>query len=185
MDFDQDDDGDDTAFDSNSPSQVVEHAVLERLDPVARGNVLQADLHSQDITDYGEPSGGGIELFFQDKPMTLARWPNQGFVEIAQVLGPTAVGEHGAKGCAEGVFAYEGDRPGRWVAEKDVWLHGYWFWDWSDQRQKVEAIDQQKRTITLAKPHHHYGYRKGQWFYRSDDWATWPVPDSQNPTVKP
>jgi hypothetical protein len=97
--------------------------------------------------------------------MTVARWPNQGFVKIVRVLGPTAVDVRGTKGCAEGVFSYEGDRPRRWAGEKDAWLHGYWFWDWADQRQKVEAIDPEKRTISLAKPYHGYGYRAGQWFY--------------------
>ncbi len=145
--------------------RVSDPAVLERLDPAARGKVLQADLKAQGITDYGEPRGRGIDLFFQEKPMILARWPNQGFIKIAQVLGPTLVDVRGTKGRAEGILAYEGDRAGRWVAEKDVWLHGYWFWDWADQRQKVAAIDPEKRTITLAKPHHGYGYRTGQWFY--------------------
>src|SRR5262249_31352268 len=48
---------------------------------------------------------------------------------------------------------------------KDGWLHGYWFWDWSDQRQRIESIDTERRVITLAKPYHSYGYRKGQWYY--------------------
>ncbi len=144
---------------------VSDPAVLRRLDPAARGKVLQVDLAAQGITDYGKPDRSGIELFFQDKPMILARWPNQGFIKIAEVLGPTVRDVRGTKGRDEGIFSYEGDRPGRWIAEEDVWLHGYWFWDWSDERQKVEAIDPKKRTITLAKPDHRYGYRKGQWFY--------------------
>ena len=144
---------------------VSDPAVLRRLDPAARGKVFQVDLAAQGIADYGKPDRGGIELFFQDKPMILARWPNQGFVKIVEVLGPTVRDVRGTKGRDEGIFTYQRDRPGRWIAEKDVWLHGYWFWDWADQRQKVEAIDPQKRTITLAKPHHGYGYRKGQWFY--------------------
>ena len=37
----------------------------------------------------------------------------------------------------------------RWTGEKDVWLHGYWFWDWSDQRQRVKGIDIEKQTIEL------------------------------------
>jgi len=144
---------------------VSDPAVLERLDPAARGKVLQADLKGQGVTDYGQPGAGGIELFFQDQPMPVARWPNEGFVKIVQVLGPTPRDVRGTKGCAEGFFRYDGDRPRRWTAEKDVWLHGYWFWDWADQRQKVATIDPDQRTITLAKPDHHYGYRNGQWFY--------------------
>ena len=144
---------------------VTDAALLQRLDPAARGTVCQADLRAQGVTDFGGPAGGGLELFFQGQPMRIARWPNEGFVKIVQVLGPTPVDIRGTKGCAEGVFSYEGDRPQRWKDEKDVWLHGYWFWDWADQRQKVASIDADKRVVTLAPPNHGYGYRNGQWFY--------------------
>jgi hypothetical protein len=144
---------------------VTDPAVLQRLVPAAQGQVWQVNLRSAGIADYGPPNGGGLELFFQGQPMTVARWPNAGFVKIVQVRGPTPVNVRGTKGCAEGIFTYDGDRPQRWAGEKDVWLHGYWFWDWADQRQKVESIDGEKRVVTLAKPYHHYGYRNGQWFY--------------------
>ena len=144
---------------------VTDPAILRRLDESARGKVLQVDLRSLGLTNYGTAAGGGLELFFQDKPMPLSRWPNEGFVRIADVLGKTPVDVRGTKGRAEGLFTYEGDRPKRWVAEKDLWVHGYWFWDWSDQRQKVKAIDPAQRTLALEPPDHGYGYRKGQWFY--------------------
>jgi len=97
--------------------------------------------------------------------MTLARWPNEGFVEIVDLVGGHPVDVRGTKGDRVGKFMYEGDRPKRWVQENDPWVHGYWFWDWSDQRQKVESIDTEKRIIAVAPPYHGYGYRKGQWFY--------------------
>ena len=97
--------------------------------------------------------------------MTLARWPNDGFIKITEVLGPTPVDVRGTKGCKEGKFAYDSDRPKRWAGEKDLWVHGYWFWDWAEQRHPVESLDAEKRVITLKPPYHGYGYRKGQWFY--------------------
>jgi len=99
--------------------------------------VVQADLRALGITPYGEVKGGGLELFFDDKPMTLARWPNEGFIKITGLVEPNTVDVHGAKGSKTGKFMYEGDRPKRWAGEKDIWMHGYWFWDWSEQRQKV------------------------------------------------
>ena len=80
-------------------------------------------------------------------------------------LGGEPVDVRGTKGDKIGKFVYEGDRPQRWVGEPDIWLHGYWFWDWSDERQKVAEIDTGRRTISLVPPYHHYGYRKGQWYY--------------------
>jgi hypothetical protein len=144
---------------------VTDPTVLSRLDESARGKVVEADLRALDITDYGSAGGGGLELFFGEKPMPLARWPNEGFTRIVDVLGKATVDVRGTKGCVEGIFSYEGDRPARWVKEPDAWLHGYWFWDWSDQRQKVKAIDLAEHKIELQPPFHGYGYRKGQWFY--------------------
>lgn len=151
---------------------VSDEAVLDKLDPAARGRVLQADLRALGVTDFGQMGGGfglgggpGLELFFRDEPMTLARYPNEGFIRIAATLGPTVRDVRGRKGCTEGHFAYEGDRPARWVEEKDPWVLGYWFHDWAEQRQRIESIDPARNAMTLAKPHHGYGYRKGQWFY--------------------
>lgn len=144
---------------------VTDQALLSNLEPAVRGKVFQADLKTLGITDYGSPAGGGLELFFNQEPMTLARWPNEGFVKIVDVLNIEPVDVRGTKGDKGGKFIYEGDRPLRWKDEKDLWLHGYWFWDWSDQRMKVESIDTGRRIISLAPPQHGYGYRKGQWYY--------------------
>ncbi len=151
---------------------VTDAAMLNRLDPAARGQVMQADLRSLGVTDYGQMGGGfslgggpGLELFFKDQPMTLARYPNDGFIKITNVLGQTVRDVRGTKGCNEGVFSYDGDRPQRWVGDKNAWVLGYWFWDWAEGRHRIEAIDAEKKVITLAKPYHSYGYRKGQWFY--------------------
>jgi hypothetical protein len=144
---------------------VTDPAILGRLDPSVRSNVVQADLRALGISDFGNAGGGGLDLFFGEKPMLLARWPNHGFTKIVDVLGKTPVDVRGTKGCVEGIFAFEGDRPKRWVDEKDPWVHGYWFWDWSDQRQKIKAIELGQGTIELAPPYHGYGYRKGQWYY--------------------
>jgi hypothetical protein len=144
---------------------VTDPAVLERLEEPAKGKVLQADLKALGIGDFGAVEGGGIELFFQDKPMTLARWPNEGFVKIVDIVVKDGHQIHGNPGSQVGKFVYDGERPKRWTGEKDPWLHGYWFWDWSAQRQKIESIDIEKRIIAVTPPYHGYGYRKGQWYY--------------------
>jgi len=148
-------------------TRVTDAAVLARLDESARGNVWQADLRAQGITEFGDVAASGrrLEFFFQDRPMTVARWPNDSFIKITKVLGPTPVDVRGTKGCKEGRFAYDSDRPKRWVSEKDIWVDGYWFWDWAEQRHPVESLDAEKRIIKVKPPYHGYGYRQGQWFY--------------------
>ncbi|MBX3179293.1 MAG: right-handed parallel beta-helix repeat-containing protein [Candidatus Hydrogenedentes bacterium] len=144
---------------------VADPAVLARIDDAARDHVLQLDLKALGITDYGSPKGGGLELFFNGKRMTLSRWPNEGFVNIADIVVDDGHKIHGIPGSLVGRFTYEDERPARWLDEPDPWLHGYWFWDWSDERQPIAAIDTENKTITVQEPYHNYGYRKGQWYY--------------------
>ncbi len=144
---------------------TTDPAILNRLDPAARGKVGQINLRDLGITDFGDFESDRLELFFRGKPMTVARWPNEGFVKIVDLVGGNPVDVRGIKGDLTGKFMYEGDRPKRWVAENNPWVHGYWFWDWADQRHKVESIDTDKRIISVSPPYHTYGYRKGQWFY--------------------
>lgn len=154
---------------------VADEAVRQRLLPEARDQVLQTDLKAQGITAFGEmksattwgSSSPGMELFFADQPMTVARWPNEGFTRIVDHKGPTVMDIRGTKGSVEGIFTYEGDRPARWVDEPDLMANGFWMWDWADQRYRVKSIDLATRTMTLddEKNRHAFGFRKGQWFY--------------------
>ena len=133
---------------------VADPAISIRLDATARGKVWQADLRALGITDLGEVAAGDnrLELFFHDRPMTLARWPNDGFVKIVDLLGPTKVDVRGTRDAGIGKFAYHGDRPKRWAGDRDIWLHGYWFWDWADQRQQVESIDADEAYDRRSRP---------------------------------
>ncbi|MDD5705233.1 MAG: right-handed parallel beta-helix repeat-containing protein [Kiritimatiellae bacterium] len=154
-------------------ARVSDPAVLGRLDRKARNRVWQANLRDMGIGDFGQPCGGfglkeqgpGIELFFGDRRMQVARWPNEGFARIGGLLGLDPVSAHGLGGDKVGKFIYEGDRPGRWAGEKEGWVHGYWFFDWADQRHRIESVDAANRTLAVSPPYHIYGYRKGQWFY--------------------
>ena len=149
---------------------VSDAAVREKLDPTVRDRVLETDLRAQGITDYGEMSSRfgksgstGLELFLDDVPMHIARYPNEGFMHITDVLGDSEVNVRGTKGAKEGIFRVDDPRIKRWAGEKDARVSGYWFWDWADERQKIAAIEGD--TITLSAPWHSYGYRKGQYFY--------------------
>ena len=144
---------------------ITDKDILAQLDEKARGNVLQIDLKAIGISDYGPSNEGGAEIFFNEQPMCLSRWPNEGFVRIVDVVEQDGHEIHGIKGSKVGKFKYEGDRPSRWTKEKDPWLHGYWFWDWSDQRQPLESVDAANHILSIKPPYHNYGYRKGQWYY--------------------
>ncbi|MEI6825222.1 MAG: right-handed parallel beta-helix repeat-containing protein [Desulfuromonadales bacterium] len=146
-------------------NKITDKEALKKLSAAASENVLQANIKGIGHAGYGKPSGGGLELFFADRPMTLARWPNEGFVKIEDVVKEQPFDIRGEKGYRVGKLKYSGDRPQKWQAENDLWAHGYWFWDWAEERQRVRSIDLVGHTITLATPYHEYGYRRGQWYY--------------------
>ena len=66
---------------------VTNTLLLARLDKNARNHVVQLNLRDLGLTNFGELKSRGFgrasapshcELFFNHKPMTLARWPNEG-----------------------------------------------------------------------------------------------------------
>ena len=146
---------------------LTDTAVLGRLAEAARGKVLQADLKALGIEDFGvlATPGNQLELFFDGKPMTLARWPDKGFTRTGELLEIEPHAPYTVERSFVGKFHYEGERPARWAGQKDVWLHGYWFQEWRDVYQRVESVDTEARLITLEQPYYELGYRKGQRFY--------------------
>ncbi len=157
-------------------SPVLNGPVLKRLDPNARVRVRQADLRALGIEDFGsiDPSGNRLEVYWNGKFQTIARYPDEGWLKIEDVPqnGPRMLNRGldrdkspVPRGRHYGRFTYPGDRPSRWSKNDDIWVHGYWTWDWSDQYLHVAAIDTTKREIIPTEPHHGYGYTKGQRFY--------------------
>ncbi len=77
---------------------VTDPAILKRfINDSVRKNVLQADLKALGITDYGKHAQYGhmfpvvpapLELFFNHKVMTLARYPNNGTILIGKINDP-------------------------------------------------------------------------------------------------
>ena len=156
---------------------VSDPAILARLSEAARTNVMQVDLRTLGITNFGEMRSRGFgrpltashcELFYDGRPMTLARWPNEG--EWERIAGYPDAGawkdEHGGNvGELEGGFTYNSDRPRRWQDTTDVWVHGYWSWDWANSYERVASLDLDRRLVKTAPPYGLYSFRKGQRFY--------------------
>ncbi len=143
---------------------VTDAAILKRLVPEARDSVMETDLRAQGISDFGTMSrrgfgigiqSSGLELFFDENPMQLARWPNEGWVLIDSVPN----GQNGGK------FIFNNAKVKRWINADDLWVHGYWTWDWADSYEKVKSIDTVTGEIATYPPHGVYGYTKGKRFY--------------------
>lgn len=156
---------------------VSDPAVLRRLVEQAREHVVELQLSAQGIQNFGEMKSRGFsrsgavahcELFFDHRPMTLARWPNEG--EFAKIAGyPPASDrkdEHGGQlGELAGGFFYSGERPRSWQDTSDLWVHGYWAYDWANSFEKVASLDPEQHLVRPASPYGNYGFRKDQRFY--------------------
>jgi len=150
-------------IDPNLFSLVTDSSPLwGRIDDAAKGNLMQVNLTSHGITNYGQFNektvvGGKappLELSFDGEMMQLARWPNTGFASIASA--PNDV--HGQE------FGYNENRPQRWGNAEDGWVFGYWYWNWWDDYLKITDINTATKVISIA-PDSAYGIRAGQRWY--------------------
>ncbi|QNK57382.1 Ig-like domain-containing protein [Paenibacillus sp. PAMC21692] len=172
-------------IDASEFKTVTDENILNRLVESARGKVVKVDLAQQGITEYGElvryghsmnyfPEGisqySAPELFINGESQTLARWPNNDFATVKKVIDGGTTHEiypppADDSGPWEGfVIEYDGDRPSRWTEANDIWMYGYWRWDWSDQSLQVDWIDTDKKQIKSVQPSA-FGILEGQRYY--------------------
>lgn len=132
---------------------VKDAAVLARMDPAARGHVMEIDAaalglrHTGRFPDVFRNGGGIVEFYAGGRRLPLARWPNTGYSRMVRVTDNGGAG-HG------GTFVYDGARPERWAAavERGLWLDGFWRVPWVSEKVRVKSIDAVAHTITQAAP---------------------------------
>ncbi|MFB6783766.1 right-handed parallel beta-helix repeat-containing protein [Streptomyces sp. NPDC056352] len=160
---------------------VTDQAIRDRLPAAARDIVQEVDLAALGISDYGQivQTGYGLpttvtppELFFNGTSMTLARYPSTGFLKVGKVIdqggNPRSVLGDPAKMAAEfakgATFTYTDPRPSTWTDTSDVWMYGYWYYDWADGNLQVKSIDPASQQIS-TKTASMYSMRAGQRYY--------------------
>lgn len=159
--------------------KISDPEILERLSPAAQKNTVVIELKPTGISELREitPRGGpDLQLYFRGAQMSRSRWPKTGWLKISDVpqTGETCFHEGLERekrfdgvpvGRHFGRVRFDAHPPHFWAPQNEIYLHGYWTWDWSDSYQQVAKIDWEKSEITIAEPHHHYGYTKNQRFY--------------------
>jgi len=147
---------------------VAAGRIRDRLDPAVRDRVVQIDLRTHGIENYGEMAiaGSMLEVFCAGKRLPAARWPNEGWMKIGGVAkaddsGVVQFVDENTQGTC---FQYDGTRPERWLSAPEALLHGFWFFGWMDDFVPIAAVDTAARTITLPRipPG---GIKKEQWFH--------------------
>lgn len=127
----------------------------------ARKHVLVADLKAQGFSalkalkdKFGAP--GVEELFFGELPLTVARWPNESFAMFTELIDAGASGRtHWVQRDVyrPGSFKFPSDRPKHWDLTRDIYLHGFWCYEWCDEALKVASYNQESQELRFAVKH--------------------------------
>ncbi len=116
------------------------------------------------------------ELFVDGEAMTVARFPNDGFLEVASIVNEgfvprTYEGTEIKKedyNKQEGlVIEYAGitqEQGMKWSEEKEPWFFGFWRWDWAHDRLKLESIDTEQKQLSFTGPSYYGGVEKARYY---------------------
>ena len=146
-------------------TSISDQNLIGRLNGEASSHIVQANLFTLGHFDFNELTSrfnaentdiapSGAELFFNGQPMTLARWPNEGWTTITSL--PT--------GTLSGLIGYEGNRPDNWSNVEDIILYGYWRYNWFANYETISSINSEDNTIqtNYVPPPNPYGFLEGQ-----------------------
>jgi hypothetical protein len=157
------------AFQPVTQVEELKRLAFPAIPHVRRADLKQLGLASAQDTRWdrsppGQPEKPSPEeLFFDDEVMQLARWPNKGWAEVASVTDAGSIGNPGTTDGRPGAFRFDDPHISQWK-DTNVWLKGYWHWDWYDETLGVRSIDTTSHQITLAKPSV-YGLKTGARFF--------------------
>ena len=112
------------------------------------------------------------EIFVGERALEPAHWPDHGWASIAGVIDAGSVPRNDEPDLADpsrprqaargGTFVpADRSRMARWSGD-DVWMHGYWNWDWSDERLPVAAVDATVGSVRLGLPHRYGLAQRGR-----------------------
>ena len=159
-------------------------------DVVNNVKMLDLSKYNLTVDDYGKlKSVGGFtteqyydgaaevtacELFFNSSRMELAKYPNEGSLKEGEILdkgdcyepnppGPTDETWLERRNQRGGTFVMDDETYNRvksWKTTEDVWVFGYFFWDWAEMSTPIAKIDDSTKSLT-TKYCSQYGFKEG------------------------
>lgn len=180
--------------------KVTDENVLLRISGIAKKAVRQYNLYEKGITRemIGEMELSGVgassrgmfysdftetpsaKLFFIDLEMTIARWPNDGFANLGEVIDKGEITRNwhdDRKGTPEYVapsdrpsyprgftFKIPSDKAKLWSKASDGMIYGFFTYNWYDFSDNIKSIDVDNATLTTQRDCA-YGAVAGQEYY--------------------
>ncbi len=108
---------------------------------------------------------GWPEVYIAGKPLSLARYPNEGFIQADSI---TVAGRkpNNKEGKQLPPKFFSTELLDNYNEEFPLFLNGYWSFKWYDEIIRVDSIHQKTGEITLAAPHNYgMGAPSGGLFY--------------------
>lgn len=132
--------------------------------------------------DWQCANGKRTELFFGGRAMTLARHPNKEggngtwqYLRQGKVLTPTSFSPGTDDSTGKPIPS---DPP--WAAEKHLFCHGFWTWDWADSFAKVKSIGSGGAVELEGAPT--YGIKEGSRYMMVNGLSLLDAPSEYNRT---
>jgi hypothetical protein len=155
--------------------KVKDKKILRRFDEKVRDKILQCDLTKNGVSKlipfsargFGRPiTPSHTELFVDTIPYNISQYPKKGkYMPITGYL-KEVINEWDQKvGSLEAGFKYDSERPKNWAPSTNIWVNGYWSWDWANTYERVAELDVNNMTVKTAPPYGHHAFKVGQRFY--------------------
>lgn len=124
----------------------------------------------------GFRDGVNVEVFENDRRMTLARYPNEGYLKLDGILDMGEVHEfppqnywrewedlRNPRGGTYIIDKETNERLKNWKTPETAWMFGYFFWDWADASTPI-TVNTKNRAV-CPKYASHYGAKAGALYY--------------------
>ena len=136
------------------------------------------------------------ELYFNGRRMTTARYPNgDEWLRTGNIIDEgDRNGGHNPRGGTFEIDKKAAERAAAWADTQDIWVYGFFKWDWAETPTRVQAIDTKAGTLTTehgslggfeqGKPYYFYNILEeldepGEWYLDRDVGLLylWPLTD--------
>lgn len=144
---------------SDKFEKISDNELIARLDPVVASKIYVAELDDKVSSSTTIKS----TVYFNSQPMTLARYPNSGYVKTGEILDPGPRVDFGEEDDGRGFeFVLDDLTPTTWKNTGELYMFGAFAREWSIYDVRIREI---KENSIRGDRHAQYGARAGLNFY--------------------
>ena len=153
-----------TTLDTSGLTQYAENIYVLDLKAIGVEESYWNRLNPYGAVSWDHVGDTGIlpEFFLNRERLVLARYPNEGFTTITNVVDEGDMGTY--RGATIGYSEDIAARIETWANPEDAWVGGFFKYDWCDSYMGVSSYDKEAKTLTTEWPMS-YGARLDGRFY--------------------